>query len=197
MASNNLARFKQDCQRIRDAVRKMHSLLGELLELSRIGRIVNPSQMIPFEELVRNALELVHGQIDARGITVSLPSGLPAVYGDPHRLTEVLQNLIDNATKFMGVQPNPQIEIGYGGEENGFFVFFIRDNGIGIPRELQGRIFGLFDKLDLNSEGSGVGLAIVKRIIEVHGGRIWVESEVGNGTTFFFTLPKEENQITE
>lgn len=197
VASNNLARFKQDCQRIRDAVRKMHSLLGELLELSRIGRIVNPSQMIPFEELVRNALELVHGQIDARGVTVSLPSGLPAVYGDPHRLTEVLQNLIDNATKFMGAQPNPQIEIGYGGEENGFFVFFIRDNGIGIPRELQGRIFGLFDKLDLNSEGSGVGLAIVKRIIEVHGGRIWVESEVGNGTTFFFTLPKEENQITE
>lgn len=194
VASNNMERFRQDSNRIRDAVSKMHSLLGELLDLSRIGRIVNPSQKIPFEELANNALDIVHGQLES--FRIILQPNLPAVYGDHHRLTEVLQNLLDNAAKFMGNQPNPQIEIGYSGEENGFSIFFVRDNGIGIPHELQGRIFGLFDKLDPYSEGSGVGLAIVKRIIEVHGGRIWVESEAGNGATFFFTLPKDESQFT-
>ncbi|MBE0671248.1 MAG: GAF domain-containing protein [Anaerolineales bacterium] len=194
--ANNLGRFKEDCQRIRDAVSKMHSLLADLLELSRVGRIIHPSQMIPFEELVNNAKELVHGQLDTGRITVTLQPNPPAVYGDHQRLTEVLQNLLDNASKFMGGQPDPQIEIGCDGEEDGFPIFFVRDNGIGIPQELQGRIFGLFDKLDPLSEGSGVGLAIVKRIIEVHGGRIWVESEAGKGSTFFFTLPKEESQFT-
>ena len=195
VTSGNMERFRQDAGRIRSAVNKMHSLLGELLELSRIGRLINPSQMIPFEELVNNALEIEHGQLDAYRATVTLRPNLPAVYGDPQRLMEALQNLIDNAAKFMGSQLNPQIEIGADGEENGFSIFFVRDNGIGIPQELQGRIFGLFDKLDPQSEGSGVGLAIVKRIVEVHGGRIWVQSEVGKGSTFFFTLPKEENQL--
>ncbi|MFN8384660.1 MAG: GAF domain-containing sensor histidine kinase [Anaerolineales bacterium] len=195
VASNNMERFRQDSNRIRDAVNKMHSLLGELLDLSRIGRIVNPSQMIPFEELVNNALEIVHGQLES--FRIILQPNLPAVYGDHHRLTEVLQNLLDNAAKFIGNQPNPQIEIGCSGEENDMSIFFVRDNGIGIPRELQGRIFGLFDKLDPYSEGSGVGLAIVKRIIEVHGGRIWVESEAEHGATFFFTLPKDESQFAK
>lgn len=193
VASNNLERFEHDCDRIQEAVNKMQSLLGELLELSRIGRIVNPSRMIPFDELARNAMEIVHGRLASRNITITLRPNLPAVYGDFQRLTEILQNLIDNAAKFMGNQPNPQVEIGCDGEENGLPIFFVRDNGIGIPQELQGRIFGLFDKLDPNSEGSGVGLAIVKRIVEVHGGRLWVQSEAGSGATFFFTLPKEEN----
>jgi signal transduction histidine kinase len=200
VASNDMERFKHDCRRIKDAVVKMHALLGELLELSRVGRIVNPSQMIPFEDIVRDAMELVHGQLAAGGVAVILQPNLPAVYGDRQRLTEVLQNLIDNAAKFMGDQPDPRIEIGYDGEENGFPIFFVRDNGVGIPLELQERIFGLFDKLDPSSEGSGVGLAIVKRIIEIHGGRIWVQSapspkgEAGKGSTFLFTLPKEESQ---
>ncbi len=191
--SGNMERFRQDAGRIRSAVDKMHTLLGDLLELSRIGRLINPSGVIPFEELANNALELAHGQLDSLRVTVSLQPNLPAVYGDPQRLTESLQNLIDNAAKFMGNQPDPQIEIGYDGEEDGLSIFFVRDNGMGIPHELQGRIFGLFDKLDSRSEGSGVGLAIVKRIIEVHGGRIWVESEIGKGSTFFFTLLKKES----
>lgn len=195
MASHNVERFKHDSERIRDAVKRMHTLLGELLELSRIGRIVNPSQLIPFEELVRDALTLTHGQITANRVKVNIQPGLPEVFGDRQRLVEVLQNLLDNAARFMGRQPNPQIEIGQDGEENGQPVLFVRDNGIGIPQSLQGRIFGLFDKLDPNSEGTGVGLAIVKRIIEVHGGRIWVQSEAGEGSTFYFSLPKSVEQI--
>jgi signal transduction histidine kinase len=104
---------------------------------------------------------------------------------------EVVQNLIDNAAKYMGDQAMPTVEIGQRGLENGMPVFFVRDNGIGIAPEHHERIFGLFNKLDARSEGTGVGLALVKRIVEVHGGRIWVESEMGEGTTFFFTLPSK------
>ncbi|HET9910282.1 MAG TPA: ATP-binding protein, partial [Anaerolineales bacterium] len=92
--------------------------------------------------------------------------------------------------KFMGEQPEPIIEIGTQGEENGMPVCYVRDNGIGISPRYHERIFGLFNKLNPGAEGTGVGLAIVKRIIEVHGGRIWVESEEGKGATFYFTLGK-------
>jgi signal transduction histidine kinase len=117
------------------------------------------------------------------------------VYGDRPRLLEVWQNLIDNAAKFMGDQPDPQIEIGrVGNAEDGSPIFFVRDNGIGIDPKFKDRIFGLFDKLDPRSEGTGIGLALIKRIIEFHGGRIWIESEPGKGSTFYFTLPSREPQ---
>ena len=188
MVSGNSDRVLTDIQRIQDAVDKMHLLLKELLELSRIGRIVNPLETVPFEELTREALEIVHGQLEARRVTVQTQPNLPAIYGDRQRLIEVLQNLIDNAAKYMGDQPAPSIEIGQSGEEDGRLIFFIKDNGIGIHAQYHERIFGLFNKLDSKSDGTGIGLALVKRIIEVHGGRIWVESEAGKGATFFFTL---------
>ena len=99
---------------------------------------------------------------------------------------EVLQNLIENAAKYMGDQKEPLIEIGVRKENE--TIFFVKDNGIGVAPEFQYKIFELFTKLDTTSEGTGVGLALVKRIIEFHGGKIWVESQVGAGATFCFTL---------
>ncbi|HET6824008.1 MAG TPA: ATP-binding protein, partial [Anaerolineales bacterium] len=131
----------------------------------------------------------VQGRILAHGIRISIAPDLPTVYGDRPRLTEVLQNLIDNAAKFMGDQKEPHIEIGRDGEEDSKPILYVRDNGIGIAPEHFDRVFGLFNKLDPKTDGTGIGLALVKRIVEVHGGRIWVESEVGKGSTFFFTLP--------
>jgi PAS domain S-box-containing protein len=188
--SGNQARLKGDIQRITDATDKMQRLLNELLELSRVGRLKNESTYFSFEELAREALELVQGRIMARGITVSMDPNLPVVYGDHPRLTEVLQNLLDNAAKFMGDQEQPRIEIGYAGQDAwpGLLIFYVRDNGMGISSEHYDRVFGLFNKLDPKTGGTGIGLALVKRIIEVHGGRIWVESEAGKGSTFFFTL---------
>jgi signal transduction histidine kinase len=116
---------------------------------------------------------------------------LPDVYGDRQRLLEVLQNLLDNAAKFIGSPSDPRIEIGQDGYEDDKPIFFVRDNGIGIEPIHHERVFGLFNKLDAESEGTGIGLALVKRIIEIHGGRIWVQSEAGQGTTFYFTLPTQ------
>ena len=189
--SGNTERLKGDVQRIQDAVNKMQRLLNELLELSRVGRLMNPPQVIPFEQLVREALDIVYGSLTARGVTVQAQPNMPRVMGDKPRLVEVIQNLLDNAAKYMGDQPNPHVEIGQAGEENGKPILFVKDNGIGIAPEHHERIFGLFNKLDAKSEGTGVGLALVKRIVEVHGGRIWVQSEAGKGSTFLFTLPTQ------
>jgi signal transduction histidine kinase len=188
--SGNTNRLKTDIQRISEATDKMQRLLIELLELSRIGRLMNEPETIPFADLVRDAMDNVHGQLESGRVTVQTQPDLPAVYGDRPRLVEVLQNLIDNAAKFMGDQPDPRIEIGQRGEdaERGKPVFYVKDNGIGIAPEHHERVFGLFNQLDPKMDGTGVGLAIVKRIVEFHGGRIWVESELGRGATFLFTL---------
>ena len=177
-----------DLARISRAADRMQQLLHDLLKLSRIGRLMNPPEQIPFETIVREAVELVHGRIEERGVQVDIAPHLPVIYGDQLRLVEVMQNLLDNACKFMGEQPQPRIEIGRR-EIEGQPVFFVRDNGQGIDPAYHDQVFGLFEKLDPQSEGTGVGLALVKRIIEVHGGQIWLESEgLGHGTAFYFTL---------
>jgi two-component system, chemotaxis family, sensor kinase Cph1 len=187
--AGNLQRVRADLGRIRDAVDKMQRLLSELLELSRIGRVVNPPQRIAFATLAQDALALVAGRLRQRGVGVAVAEGLPTVWGDRARLVEVMQNLVDNAAKFMGDQKHPQVEIGMR-EQAGERVFFVRDNGIGIDPRFRDRVFGLFEKLDPDSEGSGVGLALIKRIVDQHHGRVWVESEgKGKGTTVCFTLP--------
>lgn len=189
--SANPERIKSDVDRIKGATDKMLNLLDNLLELSRIGRMINPPVTVPLETIARDAINLVTGHIDAQGVQVEIASGLPTVLGDQTRLTQVLQNLVDNAVKFMGDQPEPRIEIGQQGRDSeGNPIFFVRDNGIGIAPEHQERVFGLFNKLNTETTGTGIGLALVKRIIEVHGGRIWVESEgLGKGSTFCFTIP--------
>ena len=189
--SGNMGRLKKDMQRIQEAVHKMQRLLNELLELSRIGRMMNDPETIPFNELVKEALDIVHGRLEKSGASVQVQPDLPAVHGDRPRLVEVVQNLVDNAAKYMGDQKEPRIEIGQRGNENGMPVFYVKDNGMGIEPEHHERVFGLFNKLDARSEGTGVGLALVKRIVEFHGGRIRVESEAGSGSTFLFTLPPE------
>lgn len=190
--SGNAEKFKADLQRIHEATQKMQRLLNELLELSRIGRLVNPPSDTPFAKIVEEALTLTRGRLMAGHIKVDVERDLPVVNGDRPRLVEVMQNLIDNAAKFMGDQPSPVIEIGirtYGNEQ----VFFVKDNGIGIEPAYRERVFGLFDKLDPQSEGTGIGLALARRIVEVHGGRIWVESDGrGKGSMFCFTLPVKE-----
>lgn len=187
----DLEGLRDDIERIRRAAVKMDRLLKDLLELSRIGHVLGPRERVSLDELAEEAKDIVSGRLVGRGIDVVILPGLPVVHGDRLRLLEVLQNLLDNAAKFMGDQKEPRIEVGSrrDGEE---VVVFVRDNGIGIDPQHRERVFGLFDKLDPKGEGTGVGLALVKRIVELHGGRIWVESD-GRlmGSTFCFTLPAD------
>ncbi|MHB1034668.1 MAG: MASE1 domain-containing protein [Pirellulales bacterium] len=179
-----------DMARIGRAAKHMYQLLGELLELSRIGRVVEPSTNASLLELAHEAVELASSRIAERKVRVAIAADLPTVYGDRARLLQVLENLLSNAVKFMGEQAQPRVEVGTrwdGGET----VYYIRDNGIGINPRYFDRVFRLFERLEPSIEGTGAGLAIVKQIVELHGGRIWVESEgPGHGSTFCFTLAK-------
>jgi PAS domain S-box-containing protein len=191
------ARMDKDIDYIRNAADKMARLLDELLELSRIGRKVNPSVEAPLQEVVKEALDLVAGRIAERGVKVEVAKEPIQLYGDRQRLVEIFQNLVDNAVKFMSDEPAPRVEIGAEHASEGT-VLFVRDNGIGIEPSLQPKIFNLFEKLDPGMEGTGIGLALVRRIVEVHGGRIWVESEGrGKGATFRFTLSGKRGQLNK
>jgi PAS domain S-box-containing protein len=183
------ARVKSTVLRITNAAHRMQTLLNDLLELSRIGRLMNPPENVPFKEIVQEAVERVRGRLDQVDAVLEIQSDLPTVRGDRVRLIEVLQNLLDNAAKYSNAEARPRIEIGARVALEKPTVFFVQDNGIGIAPEYHENIFGLFNQLDPKAEGTGIGLTLVKRIIEVHGGRIWVESELGQGATFCFTLP--------
>ena len=174
--------------RIDQAARQMKQMLEELLQLSRLGRSANPSERVSLGELAREAVSRLESIDGARQIRYEVAAGLPEVLCDRVRMGEVFQNLLENAAKFMGEQQAPRIEIGLR-DEGGRQVVYVADNGIGIDERYHDKIFGLFDKLDGRAEGSGIGLALVKRIVEVHGGRIWVESAGrGQGSAFCFTL---------
>ena len=191
----DLDQMQTDLGIANEAITKMDRLLLETLELSRIGRVANPPEDVPFEEIVEDALGQTSEKIRSRGCKVSVAQNLPVVHVDRMRITEVLANLIENSIKYMGLQANPKIEIGQriDGKDR---IFFVRDNGIGIDPSQHDKVFGLFYKVDKKSEGTGAGLAIVKRIIDVHGGRIWIESELGKGCTVCFTLPLDMNSAS-
>jgi PAS domain S-box-containing protein len=188
--SGNAARLEQDLQRISSGTDKMLQLIHDLINLISVGRVRQELKDIPFRRLVDEALERVHESIAEKNIMVHIADDFPLIYGDHERLVEVLQNLLENAAKFMHKQPEPHIEIGQRSGQDDLPIFYVRDNGMGIEPRFLDRVFGIFDKLDAKSEGTGIGLALVKRIIEVHGGKIWVESEgPGKGSTFCFTIP--------
>ena len=189
LARPNKERVKQDVAYMHTAADKMSQLLDELLNLARIGRKMNPPERVTFKEIAQEVVRLVAGRISTGGAEVQVADADVVLEGDRPRLMEVWQNLVENACKFMGDQPKPRVEIGV--EKQGSeTVFFVRDNGMGIDPRYQAKVFGLFEKLDPKGEGTGMGLALVKRIVELYEGRVWVESAgLGQGANFLFTLP--------
>ena len=185
----NYERAKKDLTRVSAAVDKMNQTLSGLLELTRIGHVVNPLTVISLSGLVESVLESIPEQILSPDVHVEVNLDLPTIIGDKPRLQKVYENLIINAAKNMGNQTAPRIEIGFRQDDN-ITVFFVKDNGVGIDPRYHTKVFGLFDKLESQGEGTGVGLAIVKRIIETYDGKIWVESDgLGKGSVFCFTIP--------
>ena len=176
-----------DIKRVHKAAETMGLLLNQLLDLSRIGRVVGPAESVPLVSLIQEAARRVPG---IESVSLVVAPDLPTVSGDRTRLLEVFENLLGNAVKFMGDQPAPRIDVSL--REGSEPVIVISDNGIGIDPRFKDKVFDLFERLDKRVAGTGIGLAIVKRIVEFHGGRIWVESTgvSGEGSRFCLILPR-------
>jgi len=173
---------------IRASAQRMGNLIDDLLMFSRLGRQpINPNT-IETAALVRSVLAELKPLYPGRTEGVEVGS-LPATEGDSALLRQVWVNLISNALKYSGKREGAKVEIGYF-ERDGERVFFVRDNGTGFDMRYVGKLFGVFQRLHSNEEfeGTGVGLAIVQRVVTRHGGRIWAEGAVNQGATFFFTL---------
>lgn len=167
---------------------RMHRLVNDLLRLSRISRRHYPSEQVDFNELVTEVTDSLRVAIDSARATVTLAGELPTLTCDRVRTAELFQNLLGNALKFINGCA-PVIEVGCERRDEKY-CFWVKDNGIGIPAADQTRIFQIFQRARTaeDTEGTGVGLTICKRIVEHHQGRIWIDSEPGNGCTVFFTL---------
>lgn len=175
---------------IRNASTKMQQLLEELLRLSRVGRDASPPEEMTLVDVVHEALSLVAGRFAQRSIAVKVTSEPVVLTGDRRRLVELFQNLLDNAAKFIGEQPEPLVQVGVE-TVCGELALCVRDNGIGFESRHRDRLFDPFSRLNADAEGSGMGLALVKRIVQLHGGRVWAESDgLGLGAIFKFTLAR-------
>lgn len=191
LAGDNPDKVASDIAYIQKAADRMDELLDDLLKLSRVGRKVNPPERLSLRALCDEACELIAGRIKSTDAVVVLPERDVFLWGDRVRMLEVLQNLLDNALKFSQSHPPVRVLVEVA-QCDGEWVVSVRDRGIGVDPRQQHKLFGLFEKLHAG-EGTGIGLALVKRIIDVHGGRVWLESEgVGHGTTVSFTLPNIE-----
>lgn len=188
MHSGDTAKISEDMQHMHTAAERMGILLDDLLSLSRLGWVADQPETLSLHALLEHTLKMLQGQIQESGAQISLPVSDLQLYADPSQLLEVWQNLIDNAMKYAVGQDTIHINIGF--ECASDTIFYVCDNGPGIAAEYHQKIFRLFEKLDRHSQGSGLGLALVKRVIEKHGGKIWVESAGnGQGCCFKFTLP--------
>lgn len=170
---------------------RMKGLIDDLLMLSRVSKPSESFRPTSTKGIVDEILTDMEFSIRQRNIDVRVAEDLPTVHGNEVQLKVAFRNLIGNAIKF-NPSANPMVQIGFQNGENNYYLFYVRDNGIGIDREFHEKIFVIFQRLHRREdyEGTGAGLAIVKKIIETHGGRIWVESEVAKGSTFFFTIPR-------
>jgi two-component system CheB/CheR fusion protein len=176
--------------KLASAAVRMKKLIEDLLTLSRASRESRRRTQVDVGRLVRDVVERMSSTVEGRGATVEVEDGLPDVLADPPRVEEVFANLLGNALKF-NESKRPSVKIGVRAIEGGMATFYVQDNGIGIDPRYHERIFGIFQRLHRREEyeGTGAGLAIVKRLVEIFGGRTWVESERGAGATFLFTLP--------
>ena len=171
-----------------DGVRRMQSLISDLLAYSRVGSRGVATESVELETVFARTTDVLAAALEESGAEVT-HDPLPTVTADPVQLGQVLQNLVGNALKFRGDAP-PRVHVG--AERRGAeWLISVRDNGIGIAPEYAQRIFVIFQRLHTRAEyeGTGIGLSICKKIVERHGGRIWVESREGQGSTFYFTLP--------
>jgi light-regulated signal transduction histidine kinase (bacteriophytochrome) len=182
---------KEQLHLLTSRVDRMHNLLEGVLQYSRVGRVTEAPATIDLNQLVNETIETL---APPAGIQITIENQLPVITSERTRIQQVFGNLLSNAVRFIN-KPQGSIKVGCS-EENGFWKFSVSDNGPGIEEQHFERIFKLFQTLQPKDqlETTGVGLTITKKIVETCGGKIWLTSKTGEGTTFFFTLPKKENK---
>jgi len=199
-------------QRVENLMRltvRMDSLLDSLLHFSRVGRTTLEMDIVDLNEVVDEAIEMIGGRRSECMLDIEIPRSLPAWRCDRVRVREIFSNLLSNAMKYTQ-RESPHIAVGYLNKDEstarlsdnaaalGHTVFFVRDNGIGVEKKYFEQVFRMFKRLHGREEfggGVGAGLTIVQKLVQRHGGQVWIDSAVGVGTTFFFTLPCGEDPI--
>ncbi|MDD3801250.1 MAG: sensor histidine kinase [Desulfuromonas thiophila] len=190
LASDNRERIASDLHHLRTATRQMEQLLDGLLRFSRLGQPGEPPQSFFYDELIEEVQVLLGGLLRQHQVALEIRPCRLRLLAQRPRLLELWQNLIENAIKYRRADQPLQIRLGVISEPTATARFYVGDNGQGIEPGYAEKIFGLFEQLDRNTPGSGLGLALAKRIVEQYDGRIWVESAgAGQGCCFFFTLP--------
>jgi light-regulated signal transduction histidine kinase (bacteriophytochrome) len=174
---------------VRDGTLKMSRLIDDILAFSRAARVEMKPEPVDMEALVRQTLtDELAMSLAGRAMPIEI-GALPDAHGDRAMLRRVWMNLLDNAIKFTGLKPNGRITVGATAGD-GETVYSVSDNGVGFDMRYADKLFGAFQRLHgAEFPGTGIGLAIVKRIVERHGGRVWAEGKVGDGATFYFALP--------
>jgi signal transduction histidine kinase len=185
---------------LQTAVLRASHIIDALLRLSRVGRVEYRQQRVEVSDIVPRVVDAMQASIRARRARVIVDE-LPAVWGDPTALEQVFANLIGNAVNYLDPAREGRIEIGTTPAPPGVHslrIFFVRDNGLGIPAVALPRLFNAFQRLHGNvAAGEGIGLALVRRVVERHGGRVWAESKEGAGTTFYLSLPEAETRAAQ
>lgn len=180
-------------ERITKNTTQIKSMIQEVLEYSRIGRITQEKKILNLKEIIDDCLTQFLTQIENAYFKLTFKGEFPEIYAEENRMLQLFGNLIGNSVKYIGDQLEPYIEFGVHEIGSKFVTVYLKDNGIGIPEESRDKVFNIFsraaDSRVQKIEGTGIGLAHVKKIIETHGGSIWLESEEGKGTTMFFELP--------
>ncbi|HPY96888.1 MAG TPA: ATP-binding protein [Candidatus Cloacimonadota bacterium] len=182
-----------DLEKVLFSADKMTSLIDDLLEVSRAGRMISELTTVNIESIVQDVIRVMQIMINTQNVDITVETKIPDVYGDEKKIRQIYQNLLENAIKYAKPNTIPSIFLGYNDKEKAFYV---RDKGIGISLDYSEKVFDVFTKISNLSTGSGIGLSIVKKIVETHEGKIWYESN-SEGTTFYFTLNLSNSEHNE
>lgn len=191
--SQDYKKALEDLEKVLFSAEKMSSLIDDLLEVSRAGRMISELTTVNIESIIQDVIRIMQITITQQNVDITIETKMPEVYGDEKKIRQVYQNLVENAIKYAKPNTIPSIFLGYNDKEKAFYV---RDKGIGISLDYSEKVFDVFTKISNLSTGSGIGLSIVQKIIEIHEGKIWYESN-SDGTTFYFTLNLSNSEHNE
>lgn len=179
----------QKLERVVKANERMSALIDDLLDLSRVGRIDVDVERVALGEVLEELENALEPRLRTAGLELSVSPGLPDVWANQSRVLQVFENLLGNAVKYAAAPAGSRVEIGAREGDEAVHVY-VRDDGPGIAPPFHDKVFGLFQRLDTDAEGTGIGLAVVRKVMRFHGGDAWVESEAGQGATFWLRFPR-------